>query len=39
MSDELRLFRGGRILTMDPNRSEAEVVVVRGDRIAAVGGH
>jgi predicted amidohydrolase YtcJ len=32
-----RAFSGGRILTMDGAASTAEVVVVEGDRIAAVG--
>jgi predicted amidohydrolase YtcJ len=31
-------FTGGTIRTMDPARPDAEVVVVDGDRIAAVGG-
>jgi len=32
-----RLFRGGRVLTMDPARPLAEVLVVENDRIVAVG--
>ena len=32
-------FTGGRVLTMDAGSSGASVVVVDGDRIAAVGGH
>lgn len=33
-----RAFHGGPVLTMDPATAGAEVVVVDGDRIAAVGG-
>ena len=31
------LLTGGRVLTMDPARPRAEAVLVRGERIAAVG--
>ena len=31
-------FTGGRVLTMDPGLTGATVVLVDGDRIAAVGG-
>jgi predicted amidohydrolase YtcJ len=30
---------GGRVVTMDPARSEAQAVAIRGDRIVAVGGN
>ncbi|AAM06327.1 TPA: amidohydrolase [Methanosarcina acetivorans] len=36
--DSTIAFTGGRILTMDSEQKYAEAVVIRGDRIAAVGG-
>lgn len=37
MSDSTRIFTGGRILTMDASRPNAEAVLLRDGRIAAVG--
>lgn len=34
---DVSLFRGGRILTLDPDRPEAEALAVVDGRIAAVG--